>query len=129
MNGIDSDAHSSFNWPAVSKASWRDSTTHGPAMTNNGCWRPASKWQSFMVRSAGSRTRERASGDVLEPICGHQLARQCRNFDLRVVAHGSATTPARALLDPGADERSKQRMAGARRRGEFRMELARHEPR
>ena len=40
MNGMPSSRQISFSSPAVSSASWRDSTTQGPAMRNRGCFKP-----------------------------------------------------------------------------------------
>src|SRR5437879_7359140 len=51
MKGTSSSLQISFRADAVSSAIWRDSTTHGPAIRNKGCSRPASKPQSFMLSS------------------------------------------------------------------------------
>src|SRR4051812_21859169 len=99
MNGIASAAHSSLSLPAVSNASCRDSTTHGPAMTKRGCSSPAGKSHSFMVgTSAKRRSAHLASGDVLEPVCGHQLMWQGGGFDRRVAQNSLAAAPC-AMLD------------------------------
>src|SRR3954453_1469832 len=129
MNGIASSAHSSLSLPAVSNASWRDSTTHGPAITNKGCSSPAWKSHSFIVgTSAKRRSRHLASGDVLEPVRGHELARQGGGFDWSVAQNTLAASPC-PMLDACADECRKQGMPGARRRGELRMELTCDKPR
>ena len=49
MNGMRSDAQIALSSPATSICSCRDSTTHGPAMRNNGWSSPTAKPQRFIV--------------------------------------------------------------------------------
>src|ERR1700674_520776 len=100
MNGTFRRAQISFRRPATSICNCSDSTTHGPAIRNRGRCNPTSKPQRFM-----------GSGDELR-------ARSYR------IADGDA--PA---LECRVDESDEQRMAAARIRGEFGMELAAEEPR
>src|SRR5947209_16543185 len=51
MNGTSRSLQSSFTVDEVSRAHWRDSATHGPAIRNRGLSRPTSKPQSFMLSS------------------------------------------------------------------------------
>src|ERR1019366_3910419 len=99
MNGTSRRPQISFRRPATSICNCSDSTTHGPAMRNRGRCNPTSKPQRFM-----------RSGDELRPR-PHRIA------DRSALA-----------LECRIDERDEQRMAAARIRGEFGMELAAKEP-
>src|SRR5581483_11631371 len=94
----------SLSVPAVSICKCSDSTTQGPAIRNSGRSRPTSKPHSFMRTPRGPAS--------------------CRDF-LGEPRRGTH----RLVFARGAYETHEQRMAVARRRGEFRMELASHEPR
>src|ERR1700712_802611 len=118
MKGIPSAIVISFNWPTVSSASCSDSMTQGPAMRNSGRSRPTSKPQSFMRSPAW---RDRGGGCVDRTRSGARPSRRHPFGEARRFAH-------RLLLARRADEAHEQRMAIARRRGEFRMELPGDEP-
>src|SRR5215210_6237235 len=102
MNGTPSARVISLSSPAVSKASWRDSTTHGPAIRNIGRSRPTSKPHSFMI----------GSGDVLKTLFGRGAG--------RLVMRG---------VERSLHESFEERVPGTRRGSEFGMELAGDEPR
>src|SRR5664279_4915151 len=99
MNGTLSCAQISFSCPATSICNCSDSTTHGPAMRNRGRCNPTSKPQSFI-----------GSGD-----------------ELRARPHRIADRDAPAL-DCRIDESNEQRVAAARIRREFGVELATETP-
>src|SRR5450755_2232766 len=99
MNGTFSLAQISFRRPATSIWSCSDSTTHGPAIRNRGRCNPTSKPQSFM-----------GSGD-----------------ELRARPHRIADRNAPALHGR-IHESNEQRVAAARIRGEFGVELATEKP-
>ena len=105
MNGMPTPAQISFNRPATSICSWRDSTTHGPAIRNSGRSSPTSKPHRFIGR-ASDRRHQLGDGVALAAAAGAALA-----------------------IERGAHESDEQRMAAARVGREFRVELAAEEPR
>src|ERR1043166_739611 len=102
-------AQISLSSPAVSSASWRDSTTHGPAIRNRGGRAPTPNQQTSMPRD-----RKGLSCDFLEP---------------RPFADALLAARLGGVADGGADEGIEQRVAMPRRRGKFGMELAGDKPR
>src|SRR5665647_1946580 len=101
MKGTPRSAQICLSSPAVSSASWRDSTTQGPAMRKSGLSKPTWKPQSFI------------SGDVLQ-ASGHFRWHSALRFG---IGHG------------GLDKGLEQRMAVMRRGSELGVELAAYEPR
>src|SRR5574338_1083909 len=102
MKGMPSRPVISLRRPAASSWSCSDSTTQGPAIRNKGSSRPTSKPHNFTSSPQPSSRR---------------LFRE-----QRCIAHG-------LVFARGLHETVEQRVAVARRRGEFRMELAGQEPR
>src|SRR5258708_9217656 len=89
----------SFSLPAVSICRSLDSTTQGPAMRNRGLSSPTSNPQSFTLQRPPSGSRRDHRQSSAGPLRG------------------------RAVLERRGDVRLEQGMAGARRRGELRVEL------
>src|SRR5688572_128231 len=92
-----------FSVPATSMANWRDSTTHGPAITKSGFSRPTSNPHNFIT------------GTLCDILHGFIRSRH------RLAGFGVGNSSLHKSLE--------QRMSGTRRRGKFRVELTRHEPR
>src|SRR4051794_18108769 len=103
MNGTPNEFVKSRRFSAVSMISFSLSITHGPAMRKSGRCCPTSKLSKCMAMSVSG------GGDGLR-VLGE------RRFHRRIG-------------ERGFDEAAKQRMSVARRRCEFRVKLARDEPR
>ena len=91
-------AQISFNSPAVSIASCRDSTTHGPAITKSGLSSPASNPHSFIAAVPGRRQARSHYSPVTRCFSGARLLAGLRRGRPR-------------LGQRGLDERLEQRMA------------------
>src|SRR5690348_1803295 len=110
----------SFKRPAASSCSCSDSTTHGPAIRKNGRSSPTSNPQRFMQVPSYRHSGQGMAGTQTQGR--EKLSSRCFLRELRRIAHS-------LVLARGAHEAVEQRMAIARRGREFRMELARQEPR
>src|SRR5712691_13396702 len=136
MNGTPASLQISLRTPAVSSASWRDSTTQGPAIRNNGLSRPTSNPQSFIhvPRRPHGRLRGRIPAKrgpcsaLRRPrlsetgVCrGRPQIRKasCRDGSFRLAG---------LVLQGGFDESREKRMAGTRRRRKLGVELAADQP-
>src|ERR1044072_3177220 len=119
MNGTPRLAAISLSSPAVSNASCPDSTTQGPAITKSGRSRPTSKPHNFMDGLAPVRRFFRFPEGTKPCLCDVlQAFRRRRVQQLRT-----------GVIERSPHEGFEKGMPGARRRSEFGMELAAHEPR
>src|SRR5262245_51633488 len=113
--------------------------TQGPAMRNRGLSRPTSKPQSFIAPHLRLAPQHRHPGESRDPFCScHPKSKWVPAFAGMTIAgvssrHRLFRKPRRLaigfLLARRANEADEQRMPVARRRREFRMELAREKPR
>src|SRR5674476_107147 len=114
----------SFNLPAVSIAICCDSITHGPAIRNNGWFRPTSKLQSFMPPPHYHYVKRHAwRFRWLAALPAPPLRAPCSCRHLFLLELNSLA------LQRGFNKSLEQGMSGARRGGEFGMELHTDEPR